>query len=186
MRVRARPMTASRSLPRLAVVLALLCPPAPAPAQTALETAVKATFLYKFAPFVEWPASQSVPSAPFAICVIGKDPFGSALDRAVNGQRVGARPVVVRRLSVAAPDSPCQIAYLGGSRTQSVREGLGLLRQAPVLTVTEDPSERGIVEFTSAGGRVRFRLDDQAAAEAGLTISSKLLGLALSVTPRKE
>jgi hypothetical protein len=32
--------------------------------------------------------------------------------------------------------------------------------------------------------RVRFEIDDAAAARNGLTISSKLLGLALSVKPR--
>jgi YfiR/HmsC-like len=152
--------------------------------QDSLEAAVKATYLYKFAPFVEWPAGAAA-NAPLAICVIGADPFGPLLDRAVAGQSVGARPIVVRRLAVAAHDSPCQIAFLGGSKAQDVKEALGLLHGTAVLTVTDGGAAPGVVDFTIVAGRVRFVVDDQAAADNGLRISSKLLSLALSVKPRK-
>jgi len=58
---------------------------APTHAQDSLETAVKATYLYKFAPFVTWPQRPG----PFVICVVGRDPFGPVLDQAVAGQRAG-------------------------------------------------------------------------------------------------
>src|ERR1700756_4784994 len=46
-----------------------------------LEYAVKAAYLYKFTPFVEWPASAFAgPGSPFNVCVLGDDPFGPALD----------------------------------------------------------------------------------------------------------
>jgi YfiR/HmsC-like len=173
-------------LPRLvAVGLALACP-ALAQAQESLETAVKAAYLYKFAPFVEWPAAAAHPAgAPFTVCVVGADPFGPVLDRAVAGQKVGDRPIAVRRLAAAAHDSPCDIAFLGGSRAQSVKDELGVLHGAPVLTVTDGGTAAGVVDFALTEGRVRFRVDDQTAAEDGLTVSSKLLSLAVSVRPRK-
>jgi hypothetical protein len=156
-----------------------------AQAQESLETAVKAAYLYKFAPFVEWPGAASRAGQPFTVCVVGADPFGSVLDRAVAGQKVGDRPIAVRRLAAAAHDAPCEIAFLGGSRGQSVKDELAVLHGAPVLTVTDGSPAPGIVDFALTQGRVRFRVDDQTAAEAGLTISSKLLGLAVSVRSRK-
>ena len=173
-------------LPRLiAVGLALACP-AVAQAQESLEVAVKAAYLYKFAPFVEWPAAAAHPAgAPFTVCVVGADPFGPVLDRAVAGQKVGDRPIAVRRLATAAHDSPCDIAFLGGSRAQSVKDELVVLHGAPVLTVTDGGTATGVVDFALTEGRVRFRVDDQTAAEDGLTVSSKLLSLAVSVRPRK-
>lgn len=151
-----------------------------------LETAVKASYLYKFGPFVDWPAQAFAgPDSPFVICVVGRDPFGSLLDRAVTGQRVGGRAIVVARLASADHGSACQVAYLGGSRDQSVRAALAALRGAPVLTVTDGPGGPGIVDFVLADNRVRFRIDEAAAAENQLTISSKLLGLALSVNQKK-
>ena len=152
--------------------------------QVSLESAVKATYLYKFAPFVDWPAKPGAPAA-FNICVIGTDPFGPLLDRLVAGQRVADRPIVVRRLAQAQRDAPCQIAFVAGSRGQDVKAALLALRGAPVLTVTDGAMDPGVIDFAVVGGRVRFRVDDEAAAENGLTVSSKLLSLAISVRPRK-
>jgi hypothetical protein len=165
----------------LALALSLILSATPAPAQALLEQEVKATYLYKLAPYVSWPAD---PGASFNICVVGTDPFGDVLDRAVAGVEVARRPIMVRRVAVANRDAPCQIAYLGGSSAQSVKEALRLLQGAPVLTVTEGPASPGIVDFEVMAGRVRFHIDDEMASQSGLTISSKLLGLALSVKPR--
>ena len=174
------------NLPRLAVAALVLSSLAvSARAQESLETAVKAAYLYKFAPFVQWPVEARGPGTPFTVCVVGADPFGPVLDRAVVGQKVGDRPIVIRRLSLAAHDSPCEIAFLGGSHAQSVRDELVALHGAPVLTVTDAAASPGVVDFALTQGRVRFRIDDQTAAEDGLTISSKLLSLAVSVRPRK-
>ena len=174
------------ALARFALLMTgLLLSPALARAQTPLELAVKATYLYKFAPFVQWPATSSPdPSGSFAICVIGADPFGGLLDRAVEGQSVEARPIVIRRMAVADAKASCQIAYLGGSAEQNIRDALDALHGAPVLTVTDQAATPGVVDFSIVDGRVRFAVDDQAAAANGLTISSKLLRLALSVKLR--
>ena len=64
------------------------------PARTAdrsLEYSVKATFLYKFASFVEWPAGTfSSDAAPFYLCVVGADPSESNIAVAKHhAQRAG-------------------------------------------------------------------------------------------------
>ena len=160
---------------------------APPPAVDPLA-GVKADYLYKFAGFVQWPtAAQVAADQPFALCVVGDDPFGVLLDQAVAGQKAGGRPVVVRRLARPAPEAGCQILYAAGSKDEPVAQ---LLREAhglPALTVTDgaaDPA-RGMVNFALREGHVRFEIDDAAAAESGLVISSKLLSLAVSVRPRK-
>ena len=44
-----------------------------------LELAIKATFLYKFAPFVEWPDTAfASPSSPLWLCMIGQRSTGSS------------------------------------------------------------------------------------------------------------
>ncbi|HVZ30265.1 MAG TPA: YfiR family protein [Asticcacaulis sp.] len=154
--------------------------PAPGFADESLAVAVKAAYLYKFAPFITWPAPPS-PTAPFTICVVGADPFGAQLDRAVAGQAFGTRPYQVVRLEAIAADSVCNIAYIGGSAKQSVGAGLDAVKGAPVLTVTEDGPRAGTISFKMQAGKVRFRIDQVAASQDGLAISSKLLSLAVSV-----
>lgn len=171
-----------------ACVLALLLG-APAQAQNAsLEYAVKATYLYKFAPFIEWPASAfASPTSPVVLCIVGNDPFGEIVDRAVRNQRVDDRAIALRRLQRATRDSGCHIMYVAGSDVQSVAEALAAVRGTPVLTVTDATSRAeamGIIHFLVQDNRVRFEIDNQAASENGLVISSKLLSLAVSVRPK--
>lgn len=165
-----------------AVLVAALFSPAALLADTPLELAVKATYLYKFAPFVDWPAGAiGPPHAPFTICVVGDDPFGEIIDTVMAGQRIEDHPVTVRRMPLAVA-SGCAIPYVAGSRKQTVAAALHALSNAPVLTVTDGASTHGIVNFVIDEGRVRFRFDLRAAADRGLTVRSQLLGLALSVS----
>jgi len=167
----------------IALSLAVLAGGAPARADS-LEYPVKAAFLYKFAPFVEWPATAwGSATSPLTLCVVGDDPFGVLLDRTIQGQHLGAHPIVVHRLDRLAADSGCGIAYVGGSKTQSVAEALDAVQGTPVLTVTDEAEgpAHGIIHFVVRANRVRFVIDDAAAAKNGMTISSKLMRLALSV-----
>jgi hypothetical protein len=148
------------------------------------ETAVKAAFLPRFARYVSWPAS-AMPrgSDPFVLCVIGEDQFGAVLDQAARTQSVDGRRIVVRRLASAAGADNCQIAFVDGTRTQPTGQLLAAFGHRPVLTVTDagNGGQRGLVHFTVANGRVRFFIDQAGAEQRGLTISSRLLALALGV-----
>jgi len=150
------------------------------------ESAVKATYLYKFAPFVEWPASAfPSQSSPFYLCVLANEPLGAMLDQATSGQRVGEHRIMVRRLGSMEGGQGCHILYLGKAADKSTAETLRNLKGAPILTVADqNPSVRGaIIQFVVQDGRVRFGIDTSAAAANGVTISSKLLSLAISIRP---
>ena len=168
----------------LALVVATL---ALAPAATAQpsDTAVKAAFLPRFARYVTWPAT-AVPraDAPFVLCIIGDDRFGSLLDRAAQPQTIDGRKIITRRLKSAAPALGCHIAFLQGSKTHSVEEMLATIGRQPILTVTDGANtpKRGVIHFVLVGGRVRFFIDQGAAQRRGLNISSRLLTLAIGVT----
>lgn len=147
-------------------------------AGASLEYAVKANFLVRFVPFVTWPATAFVAAnAPFVICIVGEDPFGSAIDEAARGRTIGPRAIVVRR--TASVDAGCHLLY---ARKPAV------LVPAPVaaaLTVCDNRCEgaRAMIRFAVRNGRVRFVIDPVAVQAGGLTISSKLLGLALPPEP---
>lgn len=147
-----------------------------------LEYAVKASYLYKFAPFVQWPSSAFAGAAdPLAICIVGQDPFGSVLDDAVRGQRVNGHPIVVRHIDTVRPGVSCHILFAGSG--EGAEEMLHAVARQPVLTVTDRSRgvAGGMIQFVMVSGRVRFLIDEGAAQQSGVSISSKLLGLALSV-----
>ncbi|MDO8802223.1 YfiR family protein [Phenylobacterium sp.] len=163
-----------------AAVLALTTVGA-AGAAGSLEAPVKATYLYKLVPFVEWPAGAfASPTQPVVLCLLGGDPFGAVLDQAVRGQKIGARAIVVHRLAKAEKATGCHVLYLSAPRALGAAEALQSAHGAPVLTVTDQAAGAGaVVNFVLRENRVRFTIDSRAAAENGLTISSKLLSLAL-------
>jgi len=147
------------------------------------DTAVKAAFLPRFARYVTWPAA-ALPkgSDPFVLCVIGDDPFRSMLNQAVKSQLVDGRRIVVRHMKSAAGAEGCHIAFVQGTRAQPAGQMLAAMGRRPVLTVTDASSrQRGLIHFALVGGRVRFFIDQSGAAQRGLSISSRLLALALGV-----
>jgi hypothetical protein len=169
-------------------LIAILLQPAPVSAAApSLESAVKATYLYKFTPYITWPESAfAAPNAPFNICIIGNDAFADLVAQAVAGQRYGTHDMAVRKL--AAPDTGCQILYIADSESAALSGTLGAARGKPILTVTDitpGPTEaHGIIVFINDAGHVRFDIDGTAAAQDGLTISSKLLSLSRSANQK--
>jgi hypothetical protein len=155
---------------------------------TSLEYAVKAAYLPKFANYVDWPASAFETSdSAVSLCIAGVDPFGPAGDSAIQNQRVGERRIVVRHLDQVTRDSGCQILFIGGDDQKLIAEALDAVRGTRVLTVTEAPASGGtpsIIRFVIDDKHVRFSIDTDAAAQNGLSLSSKLLRL--SVTPPQQ
>jgi hypothetical protein len=148
---------------------------------------VKAAYLTKFVPFIEWPdAVFTSPTAPVNICVVGEDPFGATLDKAAAGA-AGGRKLAVRRIPEINPETGtiCQIVYVTDS--QVGYDAVDALKDKPVITVTEGTMRaRGIINFLTLDNHVRFDIDEAAAEKNGVHISSKLLGLARNVARRSD
>lgn len=158
-----------------------LQPAAARGAQSDLEYSVKASYLIRFAAFVEWPPSAFAgPEAPLTICVVGRDPFGAGLDRAAQGQTAFGRALAVRRPTTPEGVAACHVVYVGegGSTLLSGQEARPNLLQVTDSAVS---ARRGMIHFAISQGRVRFHIDLGAATRARLAISSRLLNLALSV-----
>jgi hypothetical protein len=144
-----------------------------------LEYQVKAAFLLNFTKFIEWPpAAFGAADSPIAICVLGDDPFGNALDQVVAGEVVNGRKVVVQRIKKALPPQSCQVLFF--SRTENPLNTLPGVGPG-VLTIGEGEHfthEGGMIAFVLENRRVRFGINETAAEAAGLKLSSKLLNVA--------
>lgn len=153
------------------------------------EYVVKAGFLYNFAKYVEWPG-DAFPKAdsPIAIGIVGADPFGDEIDKALRSKTVRERTFAIHRFRDPAELKPCHILFIPRTEKSRVAEILKRAESWPVLTVGEDEG------FAKAGGSVnilienekpRLEVNPEAADRAKLTINSKLLKLATIVRPAK-
>jgi hypothetical protein len=143
------------------------------------EYEVKAVFLYNFSQFVSWPASAfDSPSAPFVIGVLGRDPFGAALESAVNGEHNGSHPIVTRRISNLADLAACHIVFIERSEFTRLGPILQALHGHNTLTVSdaERAAQRGVmIDFVTTDHHLRLQINLPAVEASGLSVSSKLL-----------
>ncbi len=178
-----------RSLTAAAFVTVAALRPATADDTERFEAEIKATYLYKFAAFVEWPADAVAgPTSPFRLCVAGDNPVQQVIDHAVEGQSVAGRGVEVRHLAAGDSVRGCHILYVADPDRSVVARMLKDAQGHPVLTVSDaGPSpQHGVMSFAMVADHVRFDVDVDLATEDRLLVSSKLLELAHLVTHARE
>ena len=154
-------------------------------APAAKEYEVKAAFLFNFAQYVEWPPeSFSTPATPIIIGVLGDDPFGSVLDQTVRGETVKSRPIAIHRSRQIENLRHCHLLFISKSERGRLAPIFAKLAGTHCLTVGETDRfahNGGIINFRLQGANVRFEINLNAARRSGLTISSKLLRLAILI-----
>lgn len=146
-----------------------------------LEYQVKASYLYNFIRFVAWPNEMFGDNGKFNLCVVGAEHFGVTLDR-IAGERVENREIVIHRLGRNTPAraTRCHLLFISADATDAV--SWNTVGERGVLTIGETPNflkRGGIINLVEVQGRIRFQINQQAAQEAGLVLSSRLLDLAL-------
>jgi hypothetical protein len=188
-----------RGLTALSLCVAWLCglfllgfatPVVAAETVPSAEYQLKAVFLFNFAQFVEWPAqAYRDAKAPLVIGILGEDPFGAFLDRLVRGEKVGDRPLIVRRFRRAEDITECHILFISRSEAAILGQVIAHLKGRSLLTVSDVDTftrQGGIVRFVTENGKIRLRINVEAARQCELTISSKILRPAMIVTADKD
>jgi uncharacterized protein DUF4154 len=161
----------------------------PVAAQTVHASApeVQAVFLFNFAQFVEWPADAFPdPQSPLVIGILGQDPFGNFLDETVRGETIRGRSYRIDRYRRVDQIKDCNILFISRSEAKRLKDVLAAVKDRPILTVTNnDDFDRpgGIIRFILDQKKIRLSIDLEAAEQARLTFSSKLLRSAEIVTP---
>jgi hypothetical protein len=171
----------------IVLVMLFFVSPSNLPAQQskASEFEVKAAYLYNFGRFVQWSqAAAASKGNSFPICVFGQDPFGTVLDTTLSGESIDGKAVVAKRVSKAQDALDCRVLYISASEDSRLKDILVGLDKAGVLTVSDIPqfSQRGgMIQFVVVANKIRFEVNLTSAQEAGLTLSSDLLKVAVAV-----
>lgn len=170
------------SAPKKLLVVALCATLLRMEAQAAppTEYEVKAAFIHNIAKFVEWPPGALPSSGSMRLCLLGEDSFGVALDT-LRGKQVGRLSWEIVPAKAGSNLKECRVLFIAASERGNLGSILARLGGSPVLTVgdTDGYAQQGVmVNFYLEENRVRFEINREAAARAGLFISSQLLKLA--------
>lgn len=160
------------------------------------EYELKTAYLYNFALFTAWPASWAPETGgTMAICTIGQDQFGTAIDQ-LHGRKIRGKRLVVRRAVTLDEAATCHILYITQGEYANMPKIFETLRNTSVLTVSDMQVDRAnalldethnavpqrcIITLILENKKLLFEVDAAAAKRAGLSLSSRLLYLARHV-----
>jgi hypothetical protein len=120
--------------------------------------------------------------------VLGDDPFGSYLDDLVRGEHVADHPIAVKRYHEPEEVGDCHILFISISETSRLPKVIAALQHRSILTVGDAENfsrAGGMVRFVTESGKIRMRINNEAARESGLIISSKILRAA-TIVPKEK
>ncbi len=143
---------------------------------------IEAAFLVQFSKYVHWPARTfTSPEAPVVIGILGRDPFGSKIDRISRSFSANGRGVEVRRLRTPEFAGTCHILFVSADQVDNMAAIRAALANRPVLLVSNTDnflSRGGMINFVVVGTKVRFDINLANSKNCALKISSKLLKIA--------
>ena len=145
------------------------------------EYKIKAVFLFNFTQFVEWPDDAfNNNNDPFVIGILGKDPFGKYIDEVVQDEKVGNHPLIIMRYHNASEINNCQVLFIENDDS-NLPAVLSALNNRAILTVSDIQGftqAGGIIGFVTIHNKIKLQININAAKQAELNISSKLLSVA--------
>ncbi|MBZ0090661.1 MAG: YfiR family protein [Sulfuricellaceae bacterium] len=171
------PPRRQRRYAALCLAAALALNAAPARSATPTEYEIKAAFIRHFTQYVEWPAQAE--RTRLRLCILGKEPFGAALDvfRAHQGKEPG---LDVAQIEPNADLRGCQMLFVAASAEKYLGRVVAQAVGAGMLTIADSEGfgQRGImINFVTENNRVYFEINLNAILGSGLEVSSKLLSL---------
>jgi hypothetical protein len=158
------------------------------------EYAIKATYLYHFGSFIEWPKELAGGiGGKFKIGVLGQSAVVSPLQQIAETKKVRGLSIQVLQFKSADDIRPCHVLFVSDAAEEDkkfdpearLKQTLKQTRGKHILVVTEHEGlarKGSAMNFFIEENRVRFEINLEIARAEKLQISSNLLKLGKLVT----
>lgn len=150
-----------------------------------MENQIKATYLYKFANYIEWPAQTFAQAdTPVTIGILGAGEIAGMLNNLREPRIANARAIEIKILKPGDPFDNMQIIFIGwqdGNKIKKLLEGLQL-RAVLIVTGSAGALNFGsMINFIPVDDHIRFEVSVLEAERNGLKISARLLSVAQKI-----
>lgn len=147
-----------------------------------LEYEIKAAFIYNFTKFVEWADQSGIDQLDtLSLCILGEDPFGETIDK-LEGRTVQNLSIRIQRLESMNGQTNCQIMFISQSEIENLSPiFMALGKETGLLTISDIKGfadSGGIIELVLNDNKISFIINIEAARQANVYLSSKILRLA--------
>ena len=152
------------------------------------EPTMKAIAFEQVSRFIRWPAQATAQDTPFVIGLIGNNSVTVQAEKLYAGRTIRNRKVEVRRIAEVADAANCHLVYVAGEERKPLSRIKATLENLPVLTVCDRPGAAEaavLLNLYVHRGRLRFEINEQGFARAGLEVDPLLLKVARNVNPKK-
>jgi hypothetical protein len=153
------------------------------------EYRVKAAFLFNFCRYTTWPKdSFKKKDAPLDLIVIGKNPFGNLLDKALEGKFADDHPFQVQYVSSLNKDLEPHLVFVADLKDEDRDAIIKWYRGKKTLVIGD---QKGFAELGSCANflieakGIRFEVNTEEVKKSGLEISSRLLQHAFIVKTKE-
>jgi serine/threonine protein kinase len=147
-----------------------------------VEGKIKATLLYRFSDYVQWPSQPGRLDSAIRLCLFKDAAMAAQLENTLSRQQTrDGRGYNILNLKSDTPAEvlrKCDILYAGEIDDGSTMRAVRSLKGSPVLTVA-DEGDTAIINFVNRDEKVKFTISAEKAQEAGILIGSVLVDLAL-------
>lgn len=168
----------------LAALTALCClfsaTPGLAQGNSVSEYAMKSALLFKLPQFVYRPETPK--EAGLGMCVLGRNPFGGALERLAQTP-IDGRTVRIGKAATVQELAGCDFVFIARSEAENLEVLLRRLSNLPVVTVSDIEGfarTGGMVELAAGGegAAVGILVNRRAAKRHNIEFNAQLLRLA--------
>lgn len=142
----------------------------------------KATFIYNFTKYFEWPESKS---NEFNITILGTNPgLIQYLTEMSNTKMVGAKKIVVKNIQTISEATKPEILFILPDKSNALTEAVSKFKGKGTLIITEKTGLAKVgaaINFVIEENKINFELNKTSANKAGLTVGARIETMALKV-----
>lgn len=151
-------------------------------AQQFTDYEIKAAYIFNFTKFVKWPDKAfDNDNSPYVLGIYGNDPFGEIIKKIIGNRKTHGRKWVVKYYSKPEQIQQCHILFITNIQHSELKRIVGHVKRKPILTVGDEIDlfceQGGIINFAKKNTAKRFEINNTAAFNSEISISSKLLML---------
>jgi hypothetical protein len=147
------------------------------------DTERRALFVYNLLLFVDWPADAfQDASEALRVEIVGRDPYDGSLDRVLVGKSVDHRRIVVTHAAAPTTAPLPHVLVVSATEEPRLARVLAATCHVPVLTVSDldrFANRGGVIGLVEENHVLHFAINQTAASEARLRVSSQLYHLAV-------
>lgn len=143
---------------------------------------IKATFIYNFTKYIEWPASYR--QGNFVIGIVGITPLFKDLSNMAATKKAGSQPFEIQSFPNVNAISKCHLLFVAADNAANIKDISNRMKGYSTLIVAEKPGSAKLgaaINFVIMDNKQRFELNKANAEKFNLKIGSSLAGLAILV-----